>query len=136
MVFLMCWVMQSNQLISNEYKSWISELKQKFQQAQVKASVKVNNTLLEFYWELGADIVEKQKDATWGTGFLKQVSADLMKEFPDVKGFSHNNLKHIRNWWKFYNNKRITSCYPIENDENSNVEEIEAELMKGVRDER
>lgn len=101
---------------SHEYVEWITSLKEKFQQAQIKAAIKVNSTLLEFYWELGADIVEKQKEAQWGTGFLKQVSADLMKEFPTIKGFSISNLKHIRNWWHTYNCKWITTCNPIETE--------------------
>jgi predicted nuclease of restriction endonuclease-like (RecB) superfamily len=94
--------LSSNIVPTKEYKSWISELKQKFQQAQIKAAVKVNSALLEFYWELGAAIVEKQKNVTWGTGFLKQLSFDLMQEFPDIKGFSYENLKLIRRWSIFY----------------------------------
>ncbi len=58
--------------------------------------------LLEFYWRLGADIAEKQKNATWGSGFLKQLSKDLMAEFPDMKGFSRRNLEIIRRWYLFY----------------------------------
>ena len=81
-----------DKLISTEYNNWIVELKQKFQQAQIKAAVKVNSTLLEFYWELGADIVEKQKNTQWGSGFLKQLSKDLMNECPEIKGFSENQV--------------------------------------------
>lgn len=102
----------SKQIISRDYNEWIISLKLRFQKAQIKAAVKVNSTLLEFYWGLGSDIVQKQKDSAWGSGFLKQVSKDLMTEFPDVKGFSEPNLKHIRNWWSFYNSKKITTCYP------------------------
>ena len=51
-----------NELIkSTEYKVWIKGLKQKVRQAQLKAAVSVNTALLEFYWNLGSDIVEKQK---------------------------------------------------------------------------
>ena len=92
----------TGRIIDSTYKTWLTELKQRFRQAQVKAAVKVNATLLEFYWDLGADIVEKQKNAVWGSGFLKQLSADLCSEFPDVKGFSEVNLQHIRRWYTFY----------------------------------
>ena len=87
---------------SSEYKIWIKELKQKLRRSQIKAAVKVNSVLLEFYWELGADIVEKQKSSSWGSGFLKQLSKDLMDEFPDMKGFSYRNIKYIRQWYLFY----------------------------------
>ena len=85
------------------YYEWLKELKKKVRQAQLKAAVSVNIALLEFYWELGADIVEKQKVASWGSGFLKQLSEDLMAEFPDMKGFSEANLHYIRRWFLFYN---------------------------------
>jgi len=63
-----------SELSKGEYKGWIRNLKVKFQQSQIKAAVRVNSTLLEFYWELGSDIVEKQKNAKWGSGFLKQAT--------------------------------------------------------------
>jgi len=96
------------------HASRLQELKQKFLQAQIKAAVKVNSTLLEFYWDLGADIVEKQKNAVWGSGFLQQLSFDLMQEFPDVKGFSFENIRQIRRWYSFYNDagsNLVTSCH-------------------------
>ena len=87
---------------TTEYKEFIQKIKEKARKAQIKASVRVNSTLLEFYWELGADIVEKQKTASWGSGFLKQMSRDLMIEFPNIKGFSLRNIKYIRQWYLFY----------------------------------
>ncbi len=105
-----------NEILSTkEYRNWLKELKQKVRQAQIKAAVKVNTTLLEFYWELGADIVEKQKSASWGSGFLKQLSKDLTAEFPYMKGFSEANLNYIRRWFLFYNReiKSGTTCATI-----------------------
>ena len=89
-------------VISNEYKSWLKDLKQKVSQAQLRAAVTVNTTFLEFYWEMGKDIVEKQKSTSWGSGFLKQLSKDLMLDFPDMKGFSLRNIKYIRQWYLFW----------------------------------
>jgi len=102
-------MIDKNIKISNspEYNIWLKELKQKFRQAQIKAAIKVNTLLLEFYWELGADIVERQKNATWGSGFLKQLSQDLMVEFPNVKGFSFTNIKYIRQWFLFYDGHNV-----------------------------
>jgi len=89
-------------LQTTEYKEFIKRIKLKARQAQIKASVRVNSTLIEFYWELGEEIVLKQKSTNWGSGFLKNMSHDLMEEFPDVKGFSHRNIKYIRQWYLFY----------------------------------
>jgi len=85
-----------------EYKSFIKNIKERVRKVQIIASVKVNQELLKFYWQLGEEIVEKQKTTSWGSGFLKQLSHDLMVEFPNIKGFSHRNLKYIRQWYLFY----------------------------------
>ena len=109
--------MSNNKIISDKnYANWLKQLKEKVRSAQLKAAVKINTELLNFYWELGKDIVEKQKDTKWGSGFLKQLSKDLIAEFPKMKGFSEVNLQHIRRWFLFYNKKSnsITSCYEIE----------------------
>ncbi len=93
----------SNLLAQNqEYKNWLKDLKQKVLRTQLKAATQVNSTLLSFYWELGAEIVERQQTAQWGEGFLKQLSQDLMAEFPEIKGFSKRNLELIRQWYLYW----------------------------------
>lgn len=92
-----------------EYKNWLKDLKQKVLHTQIKAAIKVNATLLQFYWELGEEIVSRQTQASWGDGFLKQLSMDLMAEFPDMKGFSFSNLKYIRQWIVFYSRENAIS---------------------------
>lgn len=114
---------------SKEYNSWLKNLKQKVRKAQLKAAVSVNTTLLEFYWELGSDIVDRQKNSAWGSGFLKQLSKDLISEFPDMKGFSEVNLSFIRRWVLFFTacfHNSVTACDEIEKQKDSsfNITEI------------
>jgi len=85
-----------------QYKNWLVDIKQRLHSVQMKAIVAVNRQLLLFYWQLGADIVSKQEKSYWGSGFLKQLSADLMAEFPEIKGFSKRNLELIRRWYLFW----------------------------------
>ena len=84
------------------YAQWLTALKTRFRQVQLKAAVAVNTELLQFYWALGADIAARQVEAQWGSGFLAQLSQDLMREFPQVKGFSRRNLEHIRRWHQYW----------------------------------
>jgi len=87
---------------SQDYIIWLGNLKNRIRTLQVNAAVTVNRELLMFYWELGANIEEKQKRAKWGDGLIKQLSFDLQVEFPEMKGFSIANLKFIRQWYAFY----------------------------------
>ena len=92
----------SENIITSEYKNWIVDLKLRIRQSQIKAAVKVNTELLRLYWQMGSEIVEKQKNAHWGDGFLKQLSKDLLSEFPDMKGFGVRNLRRIKQWFLTY----------------------------------
>ncbi len=85
-----------------EYKQWLSEIKLRIKNSQIKAAFKVNDELLRLYWSLGADICEKEIDAKWGSGFFNQLSKDLRSEFPDATGFSQTNIKYMKRFYRFY----------------------------------
>ena len=93
--------------INTEYKEWLSEVKLRIKNSQIKAAVKVNNVMLRLYWSLGADICGKQLESEWGSGFFNQLSKDLMQEFPDATGFSPRNLRYSKSFYLFYNQSDI-----------------------------
>ena len=84
------------------YGDLLQDLKQKIQTAQVKAALAVNSQLIHMYWELGKDIVQQQAEHQWGSDFINQLSKDLCREFPEIKGFSRTNLYYIKQWFLFY----------------------------------
>lgn len=87
---------------AKDYIQWIADLKKRYRKAQVRAAVKVNGEMLRFYWSLGRDIMVKNAEAKWGSGFLKQTSLDLQKAFPGSTGLSYDNLKLSRRWYRYY----------------------------------
>lgn len=97
--------MEKNKTLASnrDFKAWVYQLKRDIRSAQVKAAIRINTELLRLYWHMGADICEKQKSASWGDGWLKELSRELIMEFPDMKGFSYRNLRYIRQWYEFYN---------------------------------
>ncbi|MEA1884391.1 MAG: PDDEXK nuclease domain-containing protein [Thermotogota bacterium] len=91
------------------YTRFLSDLKSRIKSVQIKAAVAVNREMIELYWELADKITEKQKKAAWGGGFLEQIAKDLQDEFPDVRGFSLTNIKYMRQWFLFWNEKNEIS---------------------------
>ncbi len=89
-------------LQNNDYITWLIALKSTIAQRQIKAGLAVNSTLIELYWDLGEQIVEKQANAKWGLGFMEQLSKDLQAEFPEMSGFSISNLKYCRQFYLAY----------------------------------
>ena len=94
------------QIITQEYKQFLLEIKSKIQSAQLKAHIKVNEEMLKLYWEIGSMIISKQNESSWGDKILENISKDLKKEFPNLQGFSVTNIKYMRQWVLFYSNSQ------------------------------
>ena len=93
-----------------EYFDWIRDVRQRYRQAQVKASVKVNSELIAFAWELGRDLATKRMEENWGSGIVEQVSLDLRNEYPNTKGFSVRNLWDMKRWYLFFASNSELLC--------------------------
>lgn len=104
--------------LDNNYKNWLVNLKSTIQKSQIKAAIAVNTELINLYWELGKQIVCKQEVASWGTSFIEQLSTDLKREFPDMKGLSYDNLRYMKSFYLFYSLKSEQVVPIIKNNEN------------------
>ena len=78
------------------YAELLADLKQRIQNAQVRASLVVNRELVLLYWQIGRDILTRQERESWGTKVIDRLAADLKRAFPDTRGFSPRNLKYMR----------------------------------------
>ena len=99
---------------SRSYKKWLLDLKQRYQSQQIKAAIQVNRTLLEFYWDLGRDIAERQLENVYGSGFYRKLSNDLRQELPDAKGFSPTNLKYFKYFYELYHQEIANRQQPVD----------------------
>jgi predicted nuclease of restriction endonuclease-like (RecB) superfamily len=82
----------------NDYAVWLTELKQRIQSAQQRASLSVNRELVSLYWQIGRDILERQGLQGWGAKVIDRLAHDLTTAFPDMKGFSRRNLLYMRSF--------------------------------------
>ena len=82
------------------------------------------------YWRMGAGICEKQKTASWGDGWLKELSRELMAEFPDMKGLSYRNLKYIRQWYQFYNEQLTIGQQVVAQLDDVNMQQPVAQISE------
>lgn len=85
-----------------DYQDWLNTIKQRVQAARLRVALAANRELTQFYWELGAQIAEKQTQSQWGDKLIPQLSADLRKAFPELKGLSVSNLKYCLRFHQFY----------------------------------
>jgi predicted nuclease of restriction endonuclease-like (RecB) superfamily len=95
------------------YVQWMADIKQRFRQSQLKAAVRVNTAMLEFYWSVGRDLVALRAEERWGAGIVKQFSLDMRQAFPDETGFSYSNVKYMKQWYSYYYERVMKGQQPI-----------------------
>ena len=61
-----------------------------------------NKELIFLYHHIGSQILEAQERQGWGAKVIDQLSKDLTSEFPEMKGFSPQNLKYMRKFAEEY----------------------------------
>ena len=91
--------------IDTDYVTWLSEIRHRYQSAQIKAAVKVNTEKLRFNWSVGRDLVIRKAVEKWGAGVVDQLSFDLQEAFPKDKGFSTSNLWAMKKWYLFFSSQ-------------------------------
>lgn len=94
-------------IAGKEYAHLLNTLKKRFCNSQIKAAVKVNTFMLEFYWDMGREISKLHETAKWGSAFFDCLSLDLKTAFPNQSGFSVTNIKYAKRWYEFYNQSDI-----------------------------
>jgi predicted nuclease of restriction endonuclease-like (RecB) superfamily len=93
---------KSINILDKDYVQWIKELSSRYRRSQIKAAVKVNQEMLQFYWELGRDIVERDADNRYGSKFYASLSHDLKALLPDASGLSERNLYYTKKFYCLY----------------------------------
>lgn len=107
-----------------EYANLLKSLKERFRRSRIKAAVKVNTEMLEFYWAMGREISELYKRAKYGSAFFDCLSLDLKAEFPEQTGFSVTNIKYAKRWYEFYNQNSINGQQVVDDYKYKNRHQV------------
>lgn len=100
--------MKDNKFLTDiEYKSFIKDIKDNIRNSRQIAIRKVNTELIMLYYNIGKNIVIKQKTSNWGDDLIGQIEKDLKEEFSDLSGFSRRNLIYMRNLYVFFQDDQI-----------------------------
>ena len=74
----------------------------RIKETRLRFVIQANSSMIELYWNIGNDILQRQKSEGWGAKVIDRLSVDLKEEFPEMGGFSPRNLKYMRkfaeNW--------------------------------------
>lgn len=91
-----------SEVVSHEYVGFISSLKEKIKSSQFKAALSINREMIKLYWEIGKDIVDRQKQDGWGSKVIERVARDVQNAFPGIEGFSKTNIGRMKAFYLAY----------------------------------
>ena len=89
-------------LVDTKFVKWVESLSQNYKKAQIKAAIHVNSELIRFYYRLGEEISKTSFKASYGNGFYKTLSDELIKRNPNVKGLSQINIRYAERFYTLY----------------------------------
>jgi predicted nuclease of restriction endonuclease-like (RecB) superfamily len=112
---------------SNEYHTFLVDIKNQIRLSQQKAFNAVNQEMILLYCNIGAMIDTQQKELGWGAKVIDKLSLDILAEFPNMSGFSTRNLKLMVQFYKEYANNEIVQL-PVAQLENLNMQPIVAQI--------
>lgn len=84
-------------------KDAVEAIKTAIMQGQYEALKDINRVQLAVYYAIGKYLSKNTRKGVWGTGVLKQISNQLHKEMPGLRGFSETQLKDMRRFYEAWN---------------------------------
>lgn len=116
---------------SRDYESFLGELKERIRTAQLRAAVAVNRELIELYWQVGRQIVERQEAHGWGRSVVERLARDLQAAFPGLSGFSPRNVWRMRSFYLAYTADVRKLPRPVAEMDGENLPQAVAQIPWG-----
>ena len=98
----------NNELVScGEYSLFRDDILKRIRSAQYEALRAVNKELISLYWEIGRQIIERQKSLGWGKSVVENLSKDIQEAFPGIQGFGTRNIWNMARFYAEYQSDEI-----------------------------
>lgn len=110
------------------YAELLEDLKDRIRRTQVRAATAASRELIRLYWDIGREIVQRQKQEGWGKSIVDCLSADIQRAFPGIKGFSARNVLRMRAFFLAYTQEVAFSPQAAANLTDANPPQVAAEI--------
>ena len=80
------------------------------QKARFRAYAKVNEELINLYFNVGKFVSQKVENAEWGTGVVDKLAQFIRDNHPDIRGFTRRGLYRMKQFYETYKDSEIVSA--------------------------
>ena len=96
----------------SEFKDAVVVIKDAIIRSRYQAATLVNKELLCLYYAVGKFVSDNSRVDFWGQGAVQQISENLQRELPGLRGFSEVSIKRMRifyeEWQPILTNRPLT----------------------------
>lgn len=90
----------------DKYATILLDIKSQIETSRNEAFSVLNLILNKRNWFIGKIISEKQKEYSWGSGFIDKLAQDIQNIYPGISGFSRANIFRMKSFFEAYDNCR------------------------------
>jgi len=87
------------------YLEDFEKIRQIIEQARQEVSYKVNETVINLYWNIGQYVSQKTRQDGWGRSTVKQLSEYILSKEPGIRGYSAQNIWRMKQFFETYQDK-------------------------------
>lgn len=85
-----------------ELNSAFSQVTDIIETAKNSAYKKVNEELINMYWNIGAFLSKEAKKAAFGDAYIDSISEYIQEQYPGIKGFNRRGLYRMKKFYETY----------------------------------
>lgn len=93
--------------MSESYLDMRDSVVKHIKESRLHLVLQANSGMIMLYWNIGNEILQRQKAEGWGAKVIDRLSRDLSEEFPEMKGFSPRNLGSMKKFASCWTNQEI-----------------------------
>jgi predicted nuclease of restriction endonuclease-like (RecB) superfamily len=87
-----------------KYNSATGQIREAILRSQHRTVSAINREQLSLYYGIGRYVSQNSRKDFWGTGAIENISEQLQKELPSLRGFSPENIKKMRRFYEEWDN--------------------------------
>ena len=97
--------------MSTDLRQAVQTIKTAILQSQSRAARMISGTQLSLYFGVGLYVSANSRKGAWGTGAIDEISQQLRRELPGLRGFSSQNIRNMRQFAEFW--QAYLNCSPM-----------------------
>lgn len=103
------------ELSRSEYVCLLEEVIRKVRQARLKIIREIGQGTTELYRSIGQELSERKIEEGYGAQVVKQLSSDLVREFPGTTSYSPRNLWYMKKFYERYcqADEKVKQCVSL-----------------------